>query len=122
MRGARSRRERWLPRGTLLASLRRVLVLFDGCLEGCVHRQQRAEHFSAEPVNCPGSKLIAIIADSVWHTYYTPDQIFVARDKIFDATRFTIDLHPNTANMGQRRHLAEGHALRRRHAVRHVLC
>ena len=46
MRGARSRRERWLPRGTLLDSLRRVPVLFSGCLEGCVHRQQPRSIFS----------------------------------------------------------------------------
>ena len=44
-------------------------------------------------------KLIAIIADSVGRAYYSTDQIFVALDKICDAPRFTIDLHPNTAIM-----------------------
>ena len=64
MRGARSRRERWLPRGTLLASLRRVPVLFSGCLEGCVHRQQprsifsRASEFACGAVNISRPSLI----------------------------------------------------------------
>ena len=62
----------------------------------CIANKELGAFFSKASEIALVLKLIAIIADSVWHTYYTPDQIFVARDKIFDARALHNSLTSNT--------------------------